>query len=272
MSWKKNLVRLSFVVGLLLLFFAFYGAGEQEKGIRCRRIEVSIADSPQLSFVTRERILNYLQTEQPDLLGTPIRSINTADLEQRIQHLSGVDEVQVYYGVDSCLRVDVWQREPLFRIVARSGRSCYVDRDGDLFPVDPNYTALVPVVSGRIEIPEQPSLRIAERTQQGLLYPDTVVLVEDAAEWDRLFHFINYLLQDELWRSLFSQVYIDSWQRVELIPRLGGQLIVLGTLDNFRYKLDKFYSLYKALLQDPVLEEYSLIDLQYSNQVICHRR
>ena len=107
---------------------------------------------------------------------------------------------------------------------------------------------------------------------RGLLPEQESVLACRDEYWNRMYEFLHFLLSDPLWSSQFSQVYIDSWQRIELVPRVGAQIVVLGTLENFVYKLNKLYSVYRSLLKEKVLEEYVTIDLQYSNQVICKRK
>ena len=87
-----------------------------------------------------------------------------------------------------------------------------------------------------------------------------------------MFQFLTFLNADPLWRSQFAQVYVANWGHVELVPRLGSQLIIMGSLDNYEYKMNKLYSAYRSLLKDNVLDEYATLDLQYSNQVVGLRR
>ncbi len=264
--------RIGFVLFAGSLIAGLYYAGQAGAQIQCRDIEVLIDDSAKLSFVTRERILHHLQEHFPLLYGRPIEEINTSELENSLQTLSGIDDVQVYYGVDGNLRVRVVQREPLFRIVSQGGSSRYVDRAGYVFPVDDHYTAHVLLVTGNIGLPDGKRLVEVHGEPRGLLPEQESVLACRDEHWNRLYEFLHFLLSDPLWSSQFSQVYIDSWRRIELIPRVGAQIVVLGTLENFVYKLNKLYSVYRSLLKEKVLEEYVTIDLQYSNQVICQRK
>ena len=272
MKWKPIAARVFFVVFLVFLVSSFYYAGGQADAILCRGVEITILDSGELAFVTKARIRRYIQDNFPNVMGHPLLSINTAELEANLNDLSGVREAQVYYGVDGYLRVRLLQREPVFRIVSATGASCYVDRYGYTFPVDRNYTARVLLVTGNIGLPSGGRLLEKKFQQRGLLPQEEDVIACRDERWNQMFQFLTFLNADPLWRSQFAQVYVANWGHVELVPRLGSQLIIMGSLDNFEYKMNKLYSAYRSLLKDNVLDEYVTLDLQYSNQVVGVRR
>lgn len=262
-----------FIAFLIVLFSGFYYAGDQSEALLCQGVEITVLDSGELAFVTRASIRRYLQNNFPKMLGSPLLSINTAELEKHLDDLSGVQKAEVYYGVDGYLRIRLQQREPMFRIVTNTSASCYVDRYGYTFPVDRNYTAHVLLVTGDLQLPAVGGRLQREVSQPRGLLPqaDSVEVCHDQ-NWNRMFQFLSFLHSDPLWRSQFAQVYVANWQHVELVPRVGGQIIILGDLNNYEYKLNKLYSAYRSLLRGNVLDDYSALDLQYSNQVIGIRR
>ena len=272
MRWKQLAARVFFVAFPVFLVFSFYYAGREAETFLCRGIEITILDSGELAFITKTRIRRYIQDNYPHILGQPLLSINTAELEGDLNDLSGVQEAQVYYGVDGYLRVRLQQREPMFRIVSTTGASCYVDRHGYTFPVDQNYTARVLLVTGNIGLPTGGRLLEEDFHQRGLLPQEDVVEVCHDRNWNQMFQFLCFLNADPLWRSQFAQIYVKNWRHVELVPRVGSQLIIMGSIDNYEYKLNKLYSTYRSLLKDNVLDEYATLDLQYSNQVVGLRR
>ncbi len=272
MRWKRLTASVFFIAFLVFLVLGFYYASGQAEALLCRGIDITILDSGELAFVTKARIRRYIQDNFPDVMGHPLLSINTAELETRLNDLSGVRDVQVYYGVDGYLRVRMLQREPLFRIISSTGASCYVDRQGYTFPVDRNYTAHVLLVTGNMGLPMGGRLLQQEFHQRGLLPQEEIVEVCHDMNWNQMFQFICFLSADPLWRSQFAQIYVENWKHVELVPRVGGQLIIMGNLDNYEYKLNKLYSVYRSLLKDNVLDDYATLDLQYSNQVVGRRK
>ncbi len=272
MKWKVLLLAFVFAFSIFLGIWGVCYAHAQGKELVCAKLEIKVLDSTQLAFVTAQRVSRFLKENYPSLVGTKLLDINTAELEAAIHSMSGVQDVQAYYGVDGVLRVDLQQRKPLFRIISQTGASCYVDCDGYTFPVDRYYTARVPLVTGNIGLPDGEHLAPMDGVLDGLIpLRDSVVRCKEK-NWAQLFELVRYLDADKFWRAQFAQIYVDSWMRIELIPRVGGQLIVLGSVENYQYKLNKLYSFYSALLTDERLEQYAVIDLQYSNQVVCQRR
>lgn len=255
------------VAGLLLLVFAVLTMGyssQQQRLLVCKSLRVDVVDSSHYRFVTPHRVERYLNNRIGALPGCRMREINTYQIEELLRALPAVREVSAYGTADGDLRIRVVQRLPMFRIMARDGRSCYVDSEGKSFPLDEQYTAHVLVVNGQISLP-----------------PDTLCMADEGIHmdakassrgfWHDLFDFANYLYQDSFWRSLIAQVYIAREDRIELIPRVGGQIIVLGDLHDYAYKMNKLWSLYRAQLPGVGLNQYSEINLIYSNQVVCKR-
>ena len=255
------------VAALSLLLFAVLTmaySSQQQQLLVCKALRVNVLDSSRYRFVTPHRVERYLNNRIGALPGCRMREINTYQIEELLRALPAVREVSAYGTADGELRIRVAQRLPMFRIMARDGRSCYVDSEGKSFPLDEQYTAHVLVVSGQISLP-----------------PDTLCMAEEGPYmasqasyrgfWHDLFDFASYLYHDSFWRALIAQVYIAREDRIELVPRVGGQIIVLGDLRDYAYKMNKLWSLYRAQLPGAGLNQYSEINLIYSNQVVCKR-
>jgi cell division protein FtsQ len=109
-------------------------------------------------------------------------------------------------------------------------------------PVSLNYAAYVPVVSGR-------------------------VLRNMAA--NEIFDFVSYLEKDTFWNAQIEQIFIRDDLKVELIPRVGNAVIVLGTFDNYEKKLATLQALYHKGLNVVGWTRYNKRDLQFYGQVVC---
>ena len=59
---------------------------------------------------------------------------------------------------------------------------------------------------------------------------------------------------------------------VTLVPRVGDQLIVMGTLENYREKLDRLYALYVKGFNKIGWNKYKRITLKYEGQVVCTKK
>lgn len=276
MKWKLMSVGL-----LVLLLVLSLWSERQAHGLICNQLLVEVEDSLQLRFLTSMRMESYILDHMLDPRGTPIEEVNTAEMEQMICQHPSVSAAQVYTDCRGRLMVKVKQRIPFFRIIATSGQSCYVDRSGLCMALSDHYTARTPVVNGKLSLPSRPDLRLERPLDPlQLLLNDslarrargTVEVMDPWMQfWDRFYEFMLYVDRDPFWRAQFTQIWIEGQDAIELVPRVGGHRILLGSLDNYEYKLNKLWSLYRAALPAPGLNAYSLLDLRFGNQVVCRR-
>jgi cell division protein FtsQ len=93
------------------------------------------------------------------------------------------------------------------------------------------------------------------------------------------------LLMDDVWqitkridadtflRAQMVQVYITEDKKFELIPRVGNHIIVLGDISDLDEKLNKLQIFYHdGLNRTGSWNDYSIIDLQYKNQIVCTKK
>jgi cell division protein FtsQ len=88
---------------------------------------------------------------------------------------------------------------------------------------------------------------------------------------EEVLSFANFIHNNDLWRDMIVQVYINKKHEFELIPRVGDHVIILGKLDNYKYKMEKLEALYKKALPKYGWKYYEKINLKYSNQVVCSK-
>jgi cell division protein FtsQ len=121
----------------------------------------------------------------------------------------------------------------------------YVDDLRKPMPTSLNYTAYVPVFSGNV------TRKLAVGS---------------------IFDFATFLNKNEFWGNQIEQVNITNDMKVELVPRVGDHIIMLGTFDRFEQKLEKLRKFYLYGLNEIGWNYYSKIDLQYRDQVVCTRK
>jgi Cell division protein FtsQ. len=138
------------------------------------------------------------------------------------------------------LKIDIYQRYPILRILGLSG-NYYVDKEGVVMPVNYNFSAYVPVASGYIS---------KEYATSALL------------------KFAVFLQDNKFWDAQIDQIYVTADGDVELIPRVGKQTIILGTLSDFEKKLDNLYAFYQKGQNKKGWNVYQAISLKYENQII----
>lgn len=232
----------------------------------CKSIVVEVLDSADYQFVRSSTIRKMLSSSKATPIGKPLKDINTKKLEDQISEMVAVRDVQVYKSLDGKLRVTVNQRRPLVRVFNAANQSYYIDDQGLIMPTSPNYTAHVLVVSGNIKEPfkVKPNMNV-------LSWNDSIVGGEKPTIC-RIYDFAKYVSDDDFWNAQIAQVYVNSSRNVEIIPVVGSHVIQLGGFRNFRIKLKKLMAFYKEALPTEGWNKYKMINLKYSNQIVCTKR
>ena len=210
----------------------------------CNNLEIVVSDSARLHFVTPMEIRKLLTSQKLNPVGMNMQDVPTSKIEKFLKEQSRIKHVVCYKTPSGGFHVKITQREPILRVM-NSGKSYYVDCDGVIMPDSDNFTAYVPIATGVI----------SEELAKGALYD-----------------FALFLRRDHFWNAQIEQIYVDSNENIEIIPRVGNQVIMLGRLDNYEFKLKKLFALYKNGFSRTGWNCYNKIDLRFENQVVCTRK
>jgi len=176
--------------------------------------------------------------------GKPVKAVNTDKMETELLKNGMIAEVVAYKTPSDIIKIDVKQKTPVLRVMGAGG-NFYVDSKGNIMPVSRRYTAHVPVANGYIE------KRLATTD---------------------LYKFALFLQEDMFWNDQIEQIYVHPDGETELIPRVGAQRILLGTLEGFEEKLANLRLFYEQAIPKTGWEKYGRINLKYKNQVVCTKK
>ncbi len=239
------------------LFFSTVLTKEMEAKQVCKSIKVTILDSADNRFVTKDEIIDLLKTEGITPAESKLKHINQHFLECVLNNRNAIKKTEVSYTREGILRVDIRQRRPILRIETANG-GFYMDETAYIFPLVKTYTSYVPVVSGNIPL-------VLVQGQRGM--------AKKNAEWAQDLKELGlYLYREEFWNSMVEQIYIDEKGIIHLTPRIGEQEIIFGHLDNIESKFKKLYVFYQEVIPAEGWEKYKTIDLQFGNQIVCKKR
>src|SRR3546814_880226 len=121
-------------------------------------------------------------------------------------------------------------------------------------PVSLKYVPRVPVVNGFISEPYDGTL---DSTKSQLV----------AA----IFKTAQYISTDSLWSSQVVQLYVNEHHDIELVPRVGGQQIILGNADSLERKFEKLLLFYRKIVPKTGINAYTSVNLKFAGQIICER-
>lgn len=99
---------------------------------------------------------------------------------------------------------------------------------------------------------------------------------EEYEDFRKLLNFVERLEDDDFWQSEIVQIVADRRPsgvlELQLVPRSGSFVIEFGEIADVEAKLDKMMKFYRKGLNNIGWDEYSVVSVAYSGQVVCKRR
>ncbi len=228
----------------------------------CSSLQVVVKDSAINRFVHKDDIPTIFRASGKTYFGKRLCEISTYELEQTLKERSLIKRADVYTTADGALHVNILQRRPIVRVYTSNEQNFYIDADGYVVQPYSGYTSHVPIVNGYISSP-------FPRGFKGDMFAYFKEKKICDTLYTQIYNFAKYLDSHPFWQAQVEQVYIPRSGKVEFVPRVGAQIIRLGSFENFEYKLHKLITLYEKGISIKGWNAYDLIDLSYSNQVIC---
>jgi cell division protein FtsQ len=257
---RKVLKILLIIPTLYLLFIPGYFTFTINRKL-CSGIEIFIDDTSDYHFVTERHLLNVANGNSGRIVGEIIKKVQLPEVEKRIASLRELKDAEVYISADGILHVYADQRHPVMRVVPDNGGDYFVDEQGILFRVRNLYTSRLHIVGGNIEVTQD--------ILNGVSILDTSI---KSSVMRDIFQLVKYIKRDDFWSAQIDQIFVDRDDEIDLVPRAGNQLVHLGTLDNYENKLRNLAVFYEKVLPEVGWNKYSLINLEFKDQIVCKRR
>ncbi|HET7818769.1 MAG TPA: hypothetical protein VFL70_05635, partial [Bacteroidia bacterium] len=127
-------------IGTLSVVFAFVQEKEQEQ--LCTKVNIDIERNPlQENFFVEENAIRILIAQKfGQIENAPLKDIDVNALERIMYSNPWVQKADVYLSIDGITNIEIIQRNPLLRIINKSGVSYYIDSTGKLMPWSPDFT------------------------------------------------------------------------------------------------------------------------------------
>ena len=254
-----RLILLVMLAVLVTVFVAVSGASSRQRhATTCKGLNVVIADSASLSFVNASDIKGYMESYGP-FLGQRLDSVNLRRIEEILGSKSAILGSEAYMTDDGMLNIRITQREPVVRF-QKGGTGFYADERGFIFPLQENYTSLVPVVDGAVPIYSDASLKGEPATPRERKWLADVTSL------------LAYISRDKVWSELVAQLTVEEGGDIVIIPREGAERFVFGSPDGFDAKFDRIRNYYQAVKPLHEGDYYTRVNVKFDNQIICRKK
>ncbi len=228
------------VIGYIILSANFFRDSSHNR--ECIGFEVEIKDSLKTQFVTAVEIEELVKKHDLHPVGKSFNNINTLAIRDIIMTSRLVESAKVFITSGGTVMATIKQREPVLRVISNSKGDFYIDKDREIMPVASSFAVYVPVATGEID--------------------------EEFAK-NELYDFAMFLNNNSDWDAWVEQIVVKNGNEVELIPRAGNFRIIMGSLEDYQTKLNKFVRFVDEGLNKLGWNRYSEINLKFDNQVVC---
>ena len=242
---KKILSILSVVVLAGYLVYSVMAMTDRHEDTRlCSGVDLHITDSLHFDLIDEEMVLAVLQEHSIDPVGLPLDEIDLDKVEATLLLHPLVGKVQCYKTGGNLLRINLSSKVPLVRVINNRGNDFYVDSKGEILS-QRSLAVQLPVATGYIDR-------------------------QFAA--NELLKVVRALDRSEFWKAQVEQINVTKDKQIELVPRVGDHLLIIGTADNVEKKLERLMNFYEKGLDNVGWNKYRSISVAYDGQVVCKKR
>ena len=242
---KKILSILAVVTMAGYLVYAVTGMTDSHEQDRiCKGIDLHITDSLDFDLIDEGMIMTLLQEHSLDPVGLTLDVIDLEAIESALRLHPLVGKVQCYKTGGDMVRINISSKVPLVRVLNNRGQDFYVDSHGEILSQH-SLAVQLPVATGYID------RRFAS---------------------DELLKVVNAIEHSDFWKAQVEQINVTREGQIEMVPRVGDHLLILGTADNVEQKLERLRNFYAKGLDNVGWNKYRSISVAYENQVVCKKR
>lgn len=259
---RKILIIALWSFGTLVVIALFGFIDSRRRAVMCTATEVRITGDPEIHFLSEEDVLQLLADRGIRCSDVRVKDIDPAVAEQVLDAHPAVEDANVYCTLNGKLVVEIIQRSPLFRVIDFSGESYYIDNKGKYMPLISGFTARVPVATGHIT----DSRYWYSASMQEVMKNDSLAR---KAIVDDLFVIVEAMAKDSFLFAQLEQLNVRADREIELIPRVGPGLVLLGDVEHLEDKLKRLKLFYTRGAKMARWNTYSAINLKYRDQIIC---
>lgn len=263
---RKRILRLSLRILAVLIVIALFGfVGYKRNNASVSETVVNIINKNELRFIHEEDVLSLLKEKNIAFQGATNASLQLHKTEETIMAHPAVKLANAWTSQNGVLHIDVEQRKPILRVIDLLNDSYYIDEDGGFMPLSEEFTARVPVATGFIaDRFHYQNIKLAD-----IAGNDSLLKV---SETDDLFTFIKIIQRDTLLNAITEQLYVDVNGNIELIPKCGPEVVILGKSDDAAIKMMKLKLFYTQAIPTIGWDAYQRINLSFQDQIICTKK
>lgn len=224
------------LLGLVVFLYAFASSRNAVRKVSQPNIQF-VGDNN--LFITYETVSKLLIQNYGDVKNMPKETLDLNVLERALNSNPMIKSAEVYVTVNGTLTAEIEQKRPIARVCTNA--SYYIDDEGFYMPLSSNYSSRVPLVTGYVE---KNNLK-------------------------NVFTVASKIESDEFLKKNIVEIHQDKDEVIYLKLRQCPFLVQLGSVGFLDKKINNLKAFYQKSLKEKTLNNYSKVNLQFDNQVVC---
>jgi len=189
-----------------------------------------------------------------EIVGEPLGDLDMERMERVLESAPFILSADAFVDAEEVVHLEIKQREPIVRIMDRDGQQYYLDHTGTRMKLSDHFTARVLVATGDIP-PFDPEFQTAENNNLRSVFDLT-----------------QNILKDDFLENLIGQIYVGRESELQMVPIVGNQRIIVGSIDDLDDKIFRLKTFYEEAMSRMGWNKYKTINLKFKNQVVCKKR
>ena len=191
-------------------------------------------------MISKDSVDKMLTLVFKDSISRRKSEINLKRLELRLAQNNLIKKTEAFLTLDDTLHIKVFPRIPVARVQGET--EFYLDFEGSVIPLSPTYDAKVPIITTTPNIDRYQALSSL-----------SIAIAND-----------NFLASHIVEIKDFGdQVYMNIADH--------DYRLKIKSVDNMETKFKKYKAFYAAAIDQGIIDDYSEVVLDYSDQIICKR-
>ena len=233
-NWSN--IKLVLLFGVVVFLFAF---ASNKNGARLvKQLQVTFTSENNL-FITNQNVSKLLIQNYGTLENVSKEILDLNQIEKTLKSNPMIKSAEVYLAIDGTLYAEVAQKKPIARV--RTNASFYVDDEGKYMPLSTNYSARVPLITGYV----------------------------DKNHLEDIYKIADKVRHDTFLKTNVIEIHQDRNQQIYLKLRECTFIVHLGKVTQLDKKINNLKAFYQKNLKDNTLNQYSMVNLKFDNQVVC---
>ncbi|MCD4737195.1 MAG: hypothetical protein K8R53_14215 [Bacteroidales bacterium] len=263
----KRVIKIGAVLIILagfVLLLSFISA-EQKKTV-CRNLDITIEQPEKVRIISEDEIRMFIHKHFDTLPGRKISDIDLNLLENSLQEIDFVENADVFKSFHGDIEVRIVQCNPILRIIGSNRENVYFDEAGKVIIPDKTPAVRLIVAHGNIDC-------LTDKTKKLNKWEDSAMPRNNSCSiFEGLYNMALVIHSDPFMKAMIDQIYINKNSEIELVPKVGSQMILFGNLEDIYRKFKKLEVFYLNGLPKSGWGKYKKIDLKYENQVVCLKK